>query len=176
MATLEELNLIKKGFYPMGESDYSNLKFFGVLQDVHQAMKDFPHPLDLVFSDHAYFHFMAPWLALKRTADKLSVGGVALIRTLLDGGNGLVMDTNFKRIEPIDLIKSLREKNPNYNLLISDKRIDYRLVLGIIKKEDTPFKSNMYLLDKGHRKPTLGSFNIVYSDYFQPDLLSIDSL
>jgi len=139
--TEEEKTLIEKyGIHPFNTYRHDNVQFFGIEDDLHQVMGSFPYNLDLVLSDHTYFHLIAPWLALKRTADRLTVGGVAMIRTLFQLG---VRTFSHDQIKDEEFLGILEEENPGYELLSSHCR-GHR-TLAVIKREDVTFKTNLHL-------------------------------
>ncbi|MDO8655826.1 MAG: hypothetical protein Q7K45_01180 [Nanoarchaeota archaeon] len=118
-----------------------NYQFFGIENDIHTIMKKFPYEVDLIFSDNTYFHLVAPWLALKRTVDKLNVGGVAMVRTLF---NAKVHTFSYQEIDEEDIVNNLRQDNPHYEILSPTPGMDHR-VLTIIKRGEAPFKTHQYL-------------------------------
>ncbi len=150
--------------------------FFGIEEDIHTVMKTFPHQLDLVISDHMYLHLVAPWLALKRTADKLIAGGVALLRTV-------PLDVKYLSQQPMDsaeLVELLKQDNPDYTILISDdmfvakRELGWR-VLAIIKQAEVPFVTNQYLafVQEGYNRDVCSFYA---RQPVRNDLLSIDNL
>ncbi len=117
------------------------VSFFGIEDDLHNVMERFPFPLDLVFSDHTYFHLLLPWLALKRTADKLAVGGVAMIRTAF---TYKVSSDSGRQMSERSLVKLLQRDNLDYNI-ISPTSFGMHRVLAIIKNKETKFRTNQYV-------------------------------
>ncbi len=150
-----------------------NAQFFGIEDDIHKVMKRFPFPLDLVFSDNTYFHLFMPWLAMKRTADKLAVGGVALIRTLfqfpVDSATGRPMSDH-------SLVELLGKDNPEYEIISSNPERSRR-VLAVVKNGDAEFKTNQYICSVETAECDSKSIRTFYSKKQQPvDFLAIDTL
>jgi len=139
--TPEQRELVQKyGIHSFQERG-RNYQFLGIEDDIHSVMKQFPYEVDLIFSDNTYFHLVSPWLALKCTADKLSVGGVALIRTIF---NSYVYDSSYQRIEEEKIVNTLQQHNPHYEIISPTPGMDHR-VLAIIKRGEAPFKTHQYL-------------------------------
>ena len=143
-----------------------NTRFFGIESDLHKTMKSFPYLLDLVFSDNTYFHLTVPWLALKRTFDRLNVGGVALVRTI-DLPNKWFND----ELKTKKFLSSLRDNNPSYKIFNAKSGHE---ILGVIKNDDKPFITNLYV-GKLERE---NDYNIltVMSDDSNDNLLRLDDL
>ncbi|MBI2102406.1 hypothetical protein HYT55_01085 [Candidatus Woesearchaeota archaeon] len=155
------------------DDEKENVRFFGIEEDVHKMMEQFPYPLDLVFSDNTYFHLFMPWLALKRTADKLAVGGVAVIRTLFQFS---VDSTTGRPMSERSLVELLEKDNPDYHILSSDLQRGRR-VLAILKNGEAQFRTNQHIcrietLQRGGYK-YVGTF---YSRKPQAHSLSLDEL
>ena len=167
--TSDQQRLIKVyGIQPFQEKG-ENYEFFGVEDDLHTVMLRFPYLLDLVVSDNTYFHLAVPWLALKRTVDKLTMGGIALIRTLF---NSKVNTFTQKVIADVQVLNNLRKDNVDYEVFSVNSKQDHR-VLAIIKRGDNFFKTNLYLgwvEEEGYKKVKL-----FYSRKPQLNLLAVDN-
>ncbi|MBS3169787.1 hypothetical protein J4210_04845 [Candidatus Woesearchaeota archaeon] len=157
-----------------------NVRFYGIADDLHRVMKEFPYELDLVFSDMTYMHLLAPWLAFKRTVERLAVGGVALVRTLTNNiysiPERVVIDVSGEMINDSFLLNQLRESNhSNYDLFTSSDEVP--VTTAVIRKGDEPFRTDMYL---GTIKDDSGreSIQCVYTEDEQQatGLLAIDRL
>lgn len=148
----------------------TNVHFFGIEDDIYRVMKDFPYELDLVISDNTYFHLVAPWMALKRTVDKLSLGGVAMVRTILESG---VDHISQRPISREILLTLLQRDNPDYEIFSSSPESRHP-VLTLIKKGKADFKTNIHLslVSEGEHR-YIRSF---YSTNLQrDDLIAIDT-
>lgn len=174
--TDEQRRLVKEYSIHSFQESGRNYKFFGIEDDIHTVMKKCPYELDLIFSDNAYFHLVAPWLALKRTVDKLKVGGVAMVRTLF---NATVHTFEDREMEEEEIVNNLRRNNPDYEILSPTAGQDHR-VLVIIKREDIPFKTHQYLAwvdEKSFDKNVYRNARTFYSTMpMQSLFLSIDTL
>ena len=139
--TTEERELIERhGIHPFDSYGESNARFFGIEEDIHKVMKNFPYELDLVVSDNTYFHLLAPWMALKHTADRLSVGGVAMIRTIPFDVDHILQSS----ISQNKLLRLLRRNNPDYEIISPPPEKDRRL-LAVVKRAKTEFKTDIHI-------------------------------
>jgi len=143
--TPEQAKLMEKhGIHPFvsyRDEEERNVRFFGIEDDIHKVMKDFPYELDLVISDNTYFHLVAPWLALRRTADRLSVGGVILVRTCFTSG---VDYTSGRLMSNETILRNLRGDNPEYQIVNSSPNKSHPTI-AVIKTREVEFKTNQYL-------------------------------
>jgi len=174
--TKEQQKLVQEHGIHSFQERGKNYQFFGTENDIHKVMKQFPYELDVIFSDNTYFHLAAPWLALKQTMDKLSVGGIALIRTLF---NSYIYNFSHQKMKEEEIVENLQEHNPHYEILSSTARMDHR-VLAIIKRADTPFKTHHYLAwvdEKSFDDQIYRNTITFYSKLSPPaDFLAIDTL
>lgn len=158
------------------ENKNRNYCFNGIEEDVHQIMKCFPHPLDLVFSDKTYFHLVAPWLALKRTVDKLALGGVGIFGTLFPArvwGSALI-----ELKDDILLYYLAKDNHRGYSLLSSGQNQSRcgHSVLAITKRKEVPFKTNMHLGMLWRGEKHFGIHPVYSREARYKDLLAVDEL
>ncbi|MBI4152796.1 hypothetical protein HY495_03735 [Candidatus Woesearchaeota archaeon] len=156
------------GMYPFA-STVGNASYYGLEKDLHTAMRDFPRQLDLIISDHTYFHLAAPWLVFKHTADRLRVGGTAIIRNLFYKPVH-IRPEEVLGLSPKEIVQRLEEINPGYDFLLEkNDRISTTLAV-IRRKQDVPFRTNISLRFVGWG----------YGQYFREtpddDFVSIDEL
>ncbi|MBS3169788.1 hypothetical protein J4210_04850 [Candidatus Woesearchaeota archaeon] len=129
--------------YPFA-STVKNASLYGLEQDLHTAMRDFPRQLDLAISDHTYFHLAAPWLVFKRTADRLRTGGTAIIRNLFYEPV-YIRPEEVLGLRPTEIVRRLEEINQGYEFLLEETdRISATLAI-IRKRQDVPFRTNISL-------------------------------
>ena len=147
----------------------SNIHYFGIERDIHQVMKHFPFPLDLVISDNTYFHLVAPWMALKRTADCLAIGGVAIIRTLFIRK---LRYMSGRKMSDSQYLHLLHKSNPDYEIIHSSLD-DVHPVLAVIRHGNSAFRTHLHCGNVVHEGKYLCE---VYSRNMQKDdLLSLDN-
>ncbi|MBI4152797.1 hypothetical protein HY495_03740 [Candidatus Woesearchaeota archaeon] len=154
-----------------------NVRLFGIAEDLHTVMKRFPYEVDLVFSDRTYMHLLAPWLAFKRTVERLAVGGVALVKTLSAGQK--LKNLSGKRVNDSFLLDQLREGNhPSYDLLSCSSGLNYGKTVAVIRNGSEPFRTDIYLGSIKNAWEREESIQCVYSKDEQQvaGLLAIDRL
>lgn len=167
----ERRRKLEHGILPiMRRYSPSRVRYFFMERDIHQAMMDFPNQLDLVFSDNTYMHLTLPWLAMKRTIDKLAVCGVAVVRTIR------LSD----RIQCIGLGKSndfldhLRRLNPSFRIYDAESGEGHAVVV-VVKNEEKPFRTDLKMgktLDDSGYEVLLTARSIPQNQGFQ----SLDDL
>ncbi len=134
-------------FYRIGERSYLTV----AERDIHNVFHYLPKPtdLDLVYSDHTYFHLLMPWMALSSTCNHLkSDGGIAFFNKFSAGwdtANSFVFHQDGDRMSHQEVVQRIKECNPGHEFFDSTVMKSYQSPqIAVQRRTLEPFRTNLF--------------------------------